>query len=72
VRISSETELKELTAVVDDFSTTKTKAAKTGAGIGQEGPSTRPTVSEPVQGDLLMTVTKPASEAVPLWFRVAA
>lgn len=53
VRISSETELKELTAVVDDFATTKTKAAKTGAGIGQEGPSTRPTVSEPVQGDLV-------------------
>src|SRR6056297_2416271 len=37
VRISSETELKELTAVVDDISTTKTKAEKTGAGIGQEG-----------------------------------
>jgi predicted helicase len=53
VRISSETELKELTAVVDDFATTKSKAAKTGAGIGQEGPGTRPTVSEPVQGDLV-------------------
>ncbi|QLF72073.1 DEAD/DEAH box helicase (plasmid) [Peteryoungia desertarenae] len=53
VRISSETELKELTAVVDDFATTKTKSAKNGAGIGQEEPSTRPTVSEPVQGDLV-------------------
>lgn len=37
VRISSETELKDLTAVVDDFATTKTKPEKTGAGIGQEG-----------------------------------
>jgi len=36
VRISSETELKELTAVVDDIATTKTKAAKATAGIGQE------------------------------------
>lgn len=37
VRISSETELKELTAVVDDFDHKKTKAAKASAGIGQEG-----------------------------------
>jgi len=53
VRISSETELKELTSIVDDFATTKTKAAKTGAGIGQEGPTGSSTVSEPVQGDLV-------------------
>lgn len=37
VRISSETELKELTAVVDDFDHKKIKAAKASAGIGQEG-----------------------------------
>lgn len=36
VRISSESELKELTSVVDDFATSKTKAEKAGAGIGQE------------------------------------
>lgn len=39
VRISSETELKELTAVVDDFNHNKTKAEKASAGIGQDGPS---------------------------------
>lgn len=38
VRISSETELRELTAVVDDFATTKTKAAKANAGIGSDAP----------------------------------
>ncbi|WP_273523390.1 DEAD/DEAH box helicase [Rhodosalinus sediminis] len=37
VRISSETELKALTAVVDEFATTKTKAESAGAGIGQGG-----------------------------------
>ena len=50
VRISSETEMKELTAVVDDFATSKTKAEKTGAGIGQEGPERRersdPTITQ--------------------------
>ena len=35
VRISSETELKELTAVVDDFATSSTKAANVAAGIGR-------------------------------------
>lgn len=35
VRISSETELKELTAVVDDFATSKTKAESTGRGNRQ-------------------------------------
>ncbi|WP_394152138.1 DEAD/DEAH box helicase [Loktanella salsilacus] len=43
VRISSESELKELTAVVDDFSTTKTKAAKGSAGIGKDSPEKRAT-----------------------------
>ena len=47
VRISSETEMKELTAVVDDFATSKTKAEKAGAGIGQES-KTRPLPSDPV------------------------
>lgn len=49
VRISSETELKELTAVVDDFTTSKTRAEKAGAGIGQEGRERR-TYDEPEQG----------------------
>ncbi len=53
VRISSETELKELTAVVDDFATTKTKAEKTGAGIGQDGPEVRPDGGEVVQGEFV-------------------
>ncbi|KAA8610943.1 DEAD/DEAH box helicase [Salipiger aestuarii] len=53
VRISSETELKELTAVVDDFATTKTKAEKTGAGIGQDGPERRPDGGEVVQGEFI-------------------
>ncbi|MFD3188640.1 DEAD/DEAH box helicase [Sedimentitalea sp. HM32M-2] len=53
VRISSETELKELTAVVDDFATTKTKAEKTGAGIGQDGPDRRPDGGEVVQGEFI-------------------
>ena len=46
VRISSETELKELTAVVDDFATSKVRGEKTGAGIGQEGRARR-TQGEP-------------------------
>jgi len=37
VRISSETELKELTTVVDDFATSKSRAEKEGLGIGKEG-----------------------------------
>lgn len=36
VRISSESELEELTAVVDDFATSKNKTAKDRAGIGGE------------------------------------
>lgn len=41
VRISSETELKKLTAVVDDFATSRTKAAYVGAGIGRDGAESR-------------------------------
>lgn len=41
VRISSDTELKELTAVVEDFATSKAKAKKPGAGIGSDVPSGR-------------------------------
>ncbi|MFC4271832.1 DEAD/DEAH box helicase [Sneathiella chungangensis] len=52
VRISSETELKELTAVVDDFATTKTKAAKGSAGIGSDSPERRQ-IDEVVQGELV-------------------
>ena len=36
IRISSETELKELTAVVDDFATTKAKGLKDSASIGAD------------------------------------
>lgn len=46
VRISSETELKELTTVVDDFATAKTGTAKDNAGIGRDTP-------ERFQGDPL-------------------
>jgi predicted helicase len=52
VRISSETELKKLTAVVDDFATSKAKAGKPKAGIGSDSPEPRqpdlPTQSEMV------------------------
>lgn len=41
VRISSETELKELTAVVDDFATSKTRAKQASANIGAEGREAR-------------------------------
>lgn len=53
VRIASETELKDLTAVVDDFATNKTKAAKAGAGIGQAAPTARPTGPNVGQGELV-------------------
>lgn len=51
IRISSETELKELTAVVDDFATTKTKA-ETRADIGSEtkSPSIR---NDEVQSEMI-------------------
>ncbi|MFN3233405.1 MAG: DEAD/DEAH box helicase [Alphaproteobacteria bacterium] len=53
VRISSETELKELTAVVDDFATKKAKTGKTGPGIGQDGPEGRRTDDALTQGDFV-------------------
>ncbi|MBT0958394.1 DEAD/DEAH box helicase [Alphaproteobacteria bacterium KMM 3653] len=43
VSISSESELRELTAVVDDFDTNKQKRSKPGSEIGKEGPAPRPT-----------------------------
>ncbi len=43
VSISSETELRELTAVVDDFDTNKQKRSKPGSEIGKEGPAPRRT-----------------------------
>ncbi len=53
VNISSETELKELTSVVDDFSTTKKKAAKANAEIGQEGRSSQRSNDETSQGEMV-------------------
>lgn len=50
VRISSETELKELTAVVDDIQTTKTKAASATANIGDDV-ATRSSLPAEVQGE---------------------
>ena len=52
VRISSETELKDLTAVVDDFATTKSKAERAGAGIGKEGRE-KTLRGDPIQGEFL-------------------
>lgn len=52
VRISSESELRELTAVVDDFSTTKTKATKASAGIGSDAPERR-TADPEVQSEMV-------------------
>ncbi|QLH15291.1 DEAD/DEAH box helicase [Paracoccus pantotrophus] len=52
VRISSETELRELTAVVDDFATSRTKAAKASAGIGDDAPE-RPRSDPQVQGEFV-------------------
>lgn len=43
VSISSESELRELTAVVDDFDTNKQKRSKPGSEIGKEGPAPRRT-----------------------------
>lgn len=53
LRISSETELKELTAVVDDIQTTKTKAAGNSANIGSEV-TTRETLPTPVQTEMVL------------------
>ncbi|WP_299477051.1 type ISP restriction/modification enzyme [uncultured Roseibium sp.] len=52
VRISSETELKDLTAVVDDFATSKTKAESKGAAIGSDAPEQRGS-EEVVQGEFV-------------------
>lgn len=52
VRISSESELRELTAVVDDFATSKTKAAKASAGIGGDAPE-RPKAEPPAQSEMV-------------------
>jgi predicted helicase len=52
IRISSESELKELTAVVDDIATSKTKAAKAGAGIGSDTPDRR-LADEVIQGEMV-------------------
>ncbi len=43
ISISSESELRELTAVVDDFDTNKTSRGKPGSEIGKEGPAPRRT-----------------------------
>jgi len=43
VSISSESELRELTAVVDDFDTNKASRNKPGSEIGKEGPAQRRT-----------------------------
>lgn len=53
VRISSESELRELTAVVDDININKTRAEKAGANIGQEGRD--PTITDlgPEQGSFV-------------------
>ena len=52
VRISSETELKELTAVVNDFATTKAKLAKPKASIGLNAPERRSNNGE-TQGEFV-------------------
>lgn len=53
VRISSESELRELTAVVDDININKTRAEKAGANIGQERRD--PTITDlgPEQGSFV-------------------
>jgi len=53
VRISSESELKELTAVVDDFATTKSKAHKGKSDIGQPGRDSRSPDLAGTQGELI-------------------
>lgn len=53
VRISSESELKELTAVVDDFATTKSKAHKGKSDIGQPGRDSRTPDLTETQGELI-------------------
>lgn len=52
VRISSESELKHLTAVVDDFATSKGKPSKPKASIGSDSPEPRQP-ELPAQGELV-------------------
>lgn len=52
VRISSETELKELTAVVDDFATSKSKSTKPKSGIGSDSPE-RTRSDDETQGEFV-------------------
>lgn len=54
VRISSETELAKLTAVVDDFATSKTKAAKATAAIGSDSPEYQVSEEYTKQGELVL------------------
>lgn len=53
VRISSETELKELTSIVDDFETSKATPKKKKAGIGDEGDEKKPKGDSPAQGEMV-------------------
>lgn len=53
VRISSATELSKLTAVVDDFATSKTKAAIASAGIGSDSPEYHHHDEDMIQGELI-------------------
>lgn len=53
VHLSSKTELAELTAVVDDFATTKIKTARTGADIGSEALAPY-LYDKPVQGEFVL------------------
>lgn len=52
IRISSETELRELTAVVDDFTTTKSKPAKK-SDIGRDSPEQRLDYAVSDQGEFV-------------------
>lgn len=54
VRISSETELAKLTAVVDDFATSKTKALKQRADIGGETREYQVSEEYTKQGELIL------------------
>lgn len=54
VRISSETELAKLTAVVDDFATSKMKAAKATAAIGSDSPEYQVSEEYTKQGELVL------------------
>ena len=53
LRISSETELKELTSIVDDFETSKATPKKKKAGIGDEGDENKSKGNSPAQGEMV-------------------